>query len=47
LRRMAPLNRLHHNWTRRRYAQVARQCLADRAARRQLIRAFAKRLLRS
>jgi succinoglycan biosynthesis protein ExoO len=47
LRRMAPLNRLHHNWTRRRYAAVARQCLTDRAARHQLIRAVAKRLLRT
>jgi succinoglycan biosynthesis protein ExoO len=47
LRRLAPINRLHQNWTRGRYLAVARQCFADRSAREHLVRALSKRLLRT
>ena len=47
LRRLAPVSRLHHSWTKGDYLGAVRQCLVDRTARRHLVRAIFKRLFRS
>jgi succinoglycan biosynthesis protein ExoO len=44
LRRLAPVSRLHEDWTEGRYLAVAWQCVAEPVARRHLARALARRL---